>query len=383
MTVEVSEQNELGMKVRITGRVTSTNADELFAKLSDLTAQNPGVKMIYDLDELEMISSAGLRVFLKLKKAGTECELINASAEVYEVFDITGFVEILDIKKAYRKMSVDGCVKIGEGAKGIVYKIDDETIIKVYKDPDCMNDIIKERECARKALVMGVPTAIPFDIVLVGSSFGSVFELVAAKSVTSTIIADPANAEEVISEYAAVMKEMHSVVDDGMFGIELPRIRDEVRVWAEFAKDYVSSETYEKILQFADGVEDTDTMLHGDGHPNNVMCTRDGQIFIDMDTLCVGDPRADIAVVYTALIGYKVVDPGNDFIPMGLEESEKIWKIFLKAYLKNESKEYLDEVELWAKRFTYLRLFRRGVRKETDKPHFAEYAKRELEAAFA
>lgn len=383
MTVNQEKCDDMQVTVSISGRITSANADEFYDGANNVISANPGKEMIYDVDKLEMISSAGLRVFLKLKKNGVKFKIINVRPEVYEVFDMTGFVDIFEIKKAYRKMSVDGCVKIGEGAKGIVYKIDDETIIKVYKDPDCINDIINERECAKKALVMGVPTAIPFDIVLVGDRFGSVYELVNAKSVTKTILSDFDNCEDTVKEYAKIMKGMHEVEDDGSFGIDLPSIKDEVKVWADFAGDKVDDSIATKIQQFADSITEDKTLLHGDGHPNNVMCTKDGLIMIDMDTLCTGDSRADLAVIYTALIGYKVVDPENDFIPMSLEQAAEIWKIFLKYYCDDASEEEKNEVELWCKKFTYLRLFRRGVRKETDKPYFAQNAKKELEKAFA
>lgn len=371
------------VSVSVSGRITSSNADDFLNGAKEIVDAHPGCDMIYDLSELEMISSAGLRVFLKLRKSGVNFTIINASAEVYEVFDITGFVQMFDIKKAYRKMSIEGCEKIGAGAKGVVYKIDDEVIIKVYKDPDCMDDIVKERECAKKALVLGVPTAIPFDIVLVDGKFGSVFELVNAKSVTKTIIAEPEKREETIAEYASIMREMHEVIDDGHFGIELPKVKDEVKGWAEFTKGRLSDDIYKKAVEFADSLKDSKNLLHGDGHPNNVMCTRDGQIFIDMDTLCVGDPLADIAVVYAALIGYKIVDPENHFIPLDGEATKGIWDIFIRSYCKGASDSEIEEIEAWCKKFTYLRLYRRGVRKVADRPSFAENAKRELEKVFA
>ena len=381
MSADIIKRENGNLFVGIRGRITSANAEELFDSLDKIIEDNPGDKIVYDLQDLEAISSAGLRVFLKIKKKYKDIKLINAGTDVYDVFEITGFVEILDITKAYRSMSIEGCEQIGEGAKGVVYEIDDETVIKVYKDPDCMDDIVNERECAKKALVMGVPTAIPFDIVRVGDRFGSVFELVNAKSVTNTIMDDPSKTESVISEYAGIMREMHNIIDNNGFGIKLPEMKREVETWAEFAKEYVSDEIYAGIQQFVADMKETDNLLHGDGHPNNVMCTADGQLFIDMDTLCIGDPRADIAVVYTAMVGYKTVNPNNDFIPIDVEIIKNWWNIFFNEYYKNESEEEKVNIEKWCKCFTYLRLFRRGIRKMSDKPYFAANAKRELEAA--
>ena len=78
-----------------------------------------------------------------------------------------GFTDIIDIQKAYRKFSVDGCKIIGQGAKGIVYRYDADTIIKVYKKPDAIEEVEREKKLAKRAFVLGVPTAISYDIIKV------------------------------------------------------------------------------------------------------------------------------------------------------------------------------------------------------------------------
>ena len=72
---------------------------------------------------MEYISSAGLRVLLKLTKIVGDVTVNNVSGEVYEIFDVTSFTEILNVKKAMRKVSVKGLEKIGEGGNGIVYRL--------------------------------------------------------------------------------------------------------------------------------------------------------------------------------------------------------------------------------------------------------------------
>ena len=60
-------------------------------------------------DRLEYISSAGLRVLMKLrKKAGKALPVLNVSPEVFEVFEMTGFTELLDVKKRLREIAVEG-----------------------------------------------------------------------------------------------------------------------------------------------------------------------------------------------------------------------------------------------------------------------------------
>ena len=72
---------------------------------------------------------------------------------------------------------------IGEGANGKVYRVDRDTIVKVYRKPDAIQEIQRERELARTAFVAGVPTAIPYDVVRIREGgYGSVFELLDATS---------------------------------------------------------------------------------------------------------------------------------------------------------------------------------------------------------
>ena len=71
--------------------------------------------------------------------------------------------------KPLREISVEGCKVLGAGGNGAIYRLDDETIVKVYfserHSPERIN---KNRETTKKAFVHGIPTMIAFDMVRVG-----------------------------------------------------------------------------------------------------------------------------------------------------------------------------------------------------------------------
>ena len=190
------EMTDHTLTLYLEGRIDSANADSVEKELRLLCAAAPADVLVLDLEELQYVSSAGLRVVLRLRKAHPSLKLINASSEVYDILDMTGFTEMMPVSKAYRRLSVDGCEVIGQGANGLVYRLDRDTIIKVYRSPDCLPDIHRERELARKAFVLGVPTAIPYDVVRVGESYGSVFELLNAVSLAGILRDDPAMLDE-------------------------------------------------------------------------------------------------------------------------------------------------------------------------------------------
>ncbi len=91
------EGNQLTLSLE--GRLDTTTAPELEAVVDTALA---GVEtLVVDLEQLEYVSSAGLRVFLKMQKlmnAQGAMKLIHVNETIMEVFDITGFVDILTIE---------------------------------------------------------------------------------------------------------------------------------------------------------------------------------------------------------------------------------------------------------------------------------------------
>ena len=85
--------------LKIDGRLDTSTAPELEAVIDGCIA---GIKKLtMDCSALEYVSSAGLRVILKAQKlmnAQGDMKLINVNETIMEVFDITGFIDILTIE---------------------------------------------------------------------------------------------------------------------------------------------------------------------------------------------------------------------------------------------------------------------------------------------
>ncbi len=87
------------LKVALTGRLDTTTAPDLEAELKE--ALTGVTKLVMDLTALEYISSAGLRVMLMAQKIMTKqgsMVVTNVSEEVKEIFEVTGFSDILTIE---------------------------------------------------------------------------------------------------------------------------------------------------------------------------------------------------------------------------------------------------------------------------------------------
>ena len=98
MTIE-KMMNGAAVELKIVGRLDTSTAPELEATIDGCTA---GVQeLVLNCSELEYVSSAGLRVILKAQKLMNkqgEMKLTNVNEAIMEVFDITGFADILNIE---------------------------------------------------------------------------------------------------------------------------------------------------------------------------------------------------------------------------------------------------------------------------------------------
>ena len=98
MTINKTKQGT-ELTVALDGRLDTSTSPELEAALKD--DLNGIATLIFDLEKLEYISSAGLRVLLAaqktMNKQGT-MKIVHAGEIVKEVFDVTGFTDILTIE---------------------------------------------------------------------------------------------------------------------------------------------------------------------------------------------------------------------------------------------------------------------------------------------
>ena len=91
--------NGTELTVALEGRLDTTTAPQLEAEMKTVL---PNVKeLTFDFSKLDYISSAGLRVLLSTQKVMNKqgsMRITNVNETIMEVFDVTGFVDILTIE---------------------------------------------------------------------------------------------------------------------------------------------------------------------------------------------------------------------------------------------------------------------------------------------
>ena len=355
--------------IAIEGRIDASNAAQAEEKIFAIKNDNPGKHTVIDADNLEYISSAGLRVILRLRKEEPKLAIINVAPDVYEVFDMTGFTDMVTVEKAYQRMSVEGCEFIAKGANGAVYRYDAETILKTYFAKDALPEIKQERENARRAFVLGINTAIPYGIVRVGDGYGTVTELLNAVSVTKLIRNNPDDLSEAVKYYVDMLKSIHATeVEDG----EVPDMKEIALDWARFVSAHIPEDQGKKLISLIEAVPKQNTLMHGDYHTNNIMVQNGEPLLIDMDTLCMGHPVFELGSMFNAFVGYSELDHQNmmDFFGYSFETAGKFWNMALKKYLCTEDEAVCQSIAEKAMIIGYTRMLRRAARRpnEADSP---------------
>lgn len=220
------------LSVRLTGRIDSSNAQATQEEIAKALGEQATFDELWlDVDQVDYLSSAGLRVLLSTQKKmaaeGKKMSVVNPNPEVLSVFDMTGFSEILNIRQKIKHIELNGAVKINEGLCAEIYRIDDETVLKLYKKGFDESMMYKEKDYAKKALVLGIPTAISYDMVECEGRIGILFELIKARDLASTMRDDIQNLPKYATMFADLALEVHRT--DGS-KTDLPRKKDNCRI---------------------------------------------------------------------------------------------------------------------------------------------------------
>ena len=370
--MKTTKQNET-LTIFLEGRIDTNNAAEtekvIFEQIEEKGTEIEWVEV--DAGNLEYISSAGLRVLMKVRKRlGYPLAVLNVSRDVYDIFETTGFTELLDVKKALRKVSIKDCEVIGSGGHGKVYRLDAETIIKVYHDNSPLSRIEKEREYAKNAFVNGVPSAIAYDIVECEEGYGLVFEMAGATTVSKMIMEHP----ERLSEYAVKLGNLLKVLntteaDSNLYG----DIRQIYLERAKKAERYFTDEENAQIVKMIGAIPDGSGMIHGDFHPNNVMVQSDGElVLIDMADISRGNELFDIGGTFLTMYLSGMNNPDITYQTIGIDHelSQKVWGILLSTYYGTTDEKQLELIGSKCGAFALVRMATTlGFGSETTKKH--------------
>ena len=345
---------------KLKGRIDSVNAEQIERELSAYAEKTDAEAQVLDAKELEYISSAGLRVLLRLMKKGIRIQMTEVSPVVWEILDVTGFLGMLQAGKALREISVEGCPLIGQGGTAGVYRLDEDTIVKLYYDNVPFKKIEKEKTFTRKAFELGMPCAISFDIVKCGGKYGIVYELIHARTLAEAIAGEPERLEEYASAYGRLGRSIHGLPGDPQI---FPETTEQYHEQIERLRAWVDGDAVKRLHGFVDSVPGRGTLIHGDFHLNNVMLQDGEYILIDMADVSCGHPVFELACTWVGLVSICSRGPELTTKMYGLMPDQllAVWDGFIRGYFGAQEEKERRRIDAMLQPFALLKTVLRGI----------------------
>ena len=312
---------------------TKTDIDQFLATSAPISS------LTVDAEQLEYLSSSGLRILLSLAKQYKGFKVTGVNADVYDVLSMTGFVKIMTVERALRQMSVEGCQVIGIGGVGTVYRIDDDTIIKVFREGTTIDEVRKEITMSKEAFVLGMPTAISFDVVKVGSQYGLVYELLNADTLSSLIKRHPERVDEFARQYAALFHQLHDIEVPADSSVS--NALEHERMQLLHVRRYFPQEGIDLLLQILDAIPAGNRLLHLDLQVKNAMMQDNELMLIDMGEVGYGHPVLDLAHAYSAMVLF--VGDYDSVIGIPRELGKDLWDRTINYYFEGLPADIIEQ----------------------------------------
>lgn len=329
------------LKVSLEGRLDTEASVKFETEIAVISKENPHASMVIDAEGLNYIASSGLRVILKMAKAEKDFRIENVCSTVYEVFELTGFSKIIKMSKALRKIDLEKCEKIGFGGNGAVYRISEDEIVKVNYNPETYEGLDKELARAKEAFLLGIPTAISFDLVDCGEGKrGVVYETIKSLTLGETMQNAPERMEELTEKYIEQLNHLHSIrTDNPIFGSAKENYRNQVAN----ASKFLTGEEGELLKLILEALPEGDRLVHCDAHPKNLMIQNGEMLWIDMEQMSAGHPIYDLISIAVILNGMRTDEMIMGIAGMNNATVALLKDCFIRKYFKTEDPEMIQK----------------------------------------
>lgn len=280
-----AKNNNAQLTIDIIGRIDATEAQNLQKQLMNIIDEQDELdEVVVDASQLVFISSMGLRVLLMLKKKVNNLRIIGVNDDVYKVFSITGFHKIINIEKALPSISIEGCEMV-DGRED-VYQLTDETVLKVFPEGTTKADVDYEVKMAKEVFVLGVPTAMAFDIVKVEGRYGLIYESTSPMKIKATAL-------------GKMLRNLHELKVDPEEGTFVYG-HNEMKKRIQALTAYLGEDAVGKLLQMMKVLPDATSLLHGSLTLSSIMKQNNEAIFTNMGSVCYGHPVLDLSRLYAS-----------------------------------------------------------------------------------
>ena len=134
-----------------------------------------------------------------------------------------------------------------------------QTIIKVFNRVSDPEQIERELKLAKEAFILGIPTAISFDIVKVDDDkLGVRFEMLDCESLKNMVIKYPERMGEFLDKYAALLKKMNTTE---CFNPNIPDMKKAYLTKLSKIEEWLPKDAYEKLVKMFNAIPERKTLI--------------------------------------------------------------------------------------------------------------------------
>lgn len=305
------------LTIAINGRIDSIKAQMMLDEINVAinTHRNEITEIVLDAENMNFISSLGLRCCLALKKEWDEMRIINCCKEVYGAFKMTGFTRIINITKTLPRIPDEELLP-AEGFER-AYRLTSDTMVKVFPKGTSLEEVQREVKLSREIFIGGVPTTMSFDIVRVKDGYGIICENVERKPIDATTL-------------SKVLRDFHQHIVEPDGKIPSAIVREKQRVKDKTAE--YGSERVTNMLRVLSTIPEGSALIHGNLTMHDIAFSQGGTtpVLINLDSIAYGNPLLDITHLYASM-------------PQNMQT--EYFDTFLRAYYCNESASSIEQIK--------------------------------------
>lgn len=230
---------------------------------------------------------------------------------------------------------------IGQGRTAEVYELEDNKILKLYKQDFPKTAIEHEYKVSSALVNNDIPSPKVYELIEHDNRSGIIYEKISGATMMKIMSAKPWK----IAFYAKKLAELHCSIQKTI-DCDLPEYKDKLLENINIT-DLLSDDIKKKLNAYIDTLGDGNILCHGDFHPDNIIMSAGKSIVIDWMTATKGDPLADVART-VVLFKYAAIPEEKSFIEkkiIGFVRN-KFLNEYLKHYIKISCAKPAD-IEKW------------------------------------
>jgi|GEM_PF-6365067 len=337
--------DENTIKVILPEKIDTDSSLAVQKELDTIIADNPQYNLQLDASKLIYVSSAGLRVFLKIQKQGKLESLVNVCKEVYDILDVTGFDAVLNIVRSLEQEDTTSEICLGEDAYGYLYEKGSDNVIRIFKSWIPLDEIKTGRRYSEMAMSSMISNALSYDTVQTDKGIGCVYAVDKFETVEAKAGKDPSVVFHVMKELVKQLDVLHEAT---VFEGALVKETDRLCGLVDTRLGDFSPEEKDTIKKFIKMLSRNNCPIMEQIDSRTLLYSADTILFTDLSLLRYGNRIFEMAGLYRNILEH------SSFMGATNDEAMNKWKKFIAEYADTWDDNVIESYDKVCSSFAHL-----------------------------